>query len=247
MGQQAPSTRGQHRVGAGLRVGLRMGLVSLVGALALLGVRVEAQGLDGDALLPGDGPLSVEETEALVRGRYYEGMPRELAARIGPEGCARLVDMLGDPGETRHHDQVLVALGVCAPEGGLEAIDAWLQALPEGELDRPRFKAWLAVSHALAALAEHDPRAVARLEARMTAPEAPRFRHGRHRGARLLRLQRDGAATGLAETGLPAARAALDRAQLHASDGGFVAHLEALRGLHRERALERGRASGGRR
>jgi hypothetical protein len=70
----------------------------------------------------------------------------------------------------------------------------------------------------------------------MAKPEAPRFRHGRHHGARLHRLQRDGAATGLAETGLPEARAALDRAQGLSSDGAFVNHLQSLRGLHRKQA-----------
>lgn len=190
--------------------------------------------------------LSVAETESLVRARYYEGLPRDLAARIGPEGCARLLEMLEDPAEARIHDQVLVAIGVCAPDGALDAIDAWLAELPEGEIDRPRFKAWMAVSHALCALAEHDPRAMERLEARLTTAEAPRFRHGRHRGARLLRLRRVGSANGLAETGLPQAGEALDRADLRASDAALVSHLREARARFHERAeLRRRRARAG--
>ena len=40
--------------------------------------------------------LSVEETEGLVRARYFEGMPMDEAARISPEGCERLLEMLSD-------------------------------------------------------------------------------------------------------------------------------------------------------
>jgi hypothetical protein len=227
------------------RRSIARGLAALLPVLLLAGTGFEAAarppaGRSADAQsVAGGAMLSVEETEALVRAHYYEGMPREQAARIGTEGCARLLEMLDDPSESRSHHQVLVALGICAPDGALEAIDAWLAALPTGEIDRPRFRAWLAVSHALASLADRDPRALARLEARMTASEAPRFRHGRHRGTGLVRLRRDGAATGLAETGLPQARAALDRASLRASDAAFRAHLDAVRSLHRERAEQR--------
>lgn len=216
------------------RSGTALRVASWVGCLAVcIAAPVTAQ------LQPDEGLLSVAETEALVRARYYEGMPRDLVERIGPEGCEGLLALLGDPGESRHHDQVLIAIGVCAPDGALEAIDAWLAGLPQDEIDRPRFKAWLAVSHALAALADRDLRAIDRLEERMLSPEAPGFRHGRHAGARLQRLQRDGAATGLAESGLPEALGVLDRAQLLTSDVEFVAHLQTLRTLHRERAAAR--------
>jgi len=132
----------------------------------------------------------------------------------------------------------------------LEAIDAWVAALPEGEIDRARFKGWMAVSHALTALSDRDPRAMARLESRMSSAEAPRFRHGRHRGARLLRLRRFGSANGLAETGLPQAGEALQRADLRASDAEFVSHLREAKGRHRDRAEKRRRRmrdQGGRR
>lgn len=220
------------RAGAGVKSGI--GVASVVAScVAFFAAVFAAPAVAQDAM------LSVEETESLVRARYYEGLPKDLAARIGPEGCDRLVEMLADPAEARHHDQILVAIGICAPEGGLEAIGAWLGAMPEGEIDRPRFKAWLAVNHALGELAEHDPRALAILESRMIRPDAPRFRHGRHRGARLLKMRRFGAAHDLAETGLPAAADALDRADLQASDGEFVGHLRAARARHGERVEER--------
>ena len=57
--------------------------------------------------------LTIPETEALVRVSYFEGMPEEAAARIGPAGAERLAEMLFDPEEGRSHGQILSALGLC--------------------------------------------------------------------------------------------------------------------------------------
>ena len=229
-----------------LSLSLRARLVAALACASLL-----ATGVAGAQSSPQDDPeLSVVETESLVRARYYEGLPRDEAERIGPAGCARLLEMLDDPAEARVHDQVMVAIGICAPDGALEAIDAWVAALPEGEIDRARFKGWMAVSRALSALSEQDPRAVERLESRMSSAEAPRFRHGRHRGPRLVRLRRTGSTLGLAETGLPQAGEALQRADLRASDPEFVSLLRRARARHGDRADERRqrrRERGGRR
>ena len=195
-------------------------------------------------LAPGDAAaqeslLSVEETEVLVRARYFEGMPMDEAARIGPDGCERLLEMLSDSTDSGAHGQVLVAIGACGPDGGLEAIDAWAAGLPEGEVYRATFRAWMALPRALSHLAEHDPRAMGRLGERLAAAEAPLISHKRHRGAKMLNLKRRGAATALAESGRDAARRHLDRALRRSSDGRFDAHLAEARSRHADRVAAR--------
>ena len=194
----------------------------------------------------GKESFSVEETEMLMRTVYFEGMPEEELARIGPEGCERLVEMLSDPGERRNHGRVLVAIGYCAPEGGFEAIRDWSEMPRSGEIDRATFRAWQALPFALGYLAERDPRALAMLDARLSDPVAPDWTFRHHRGARLVQQSRRSAATCLAETGLPEAGTALQRAGRSASDASFQEHLDEVRSLHLRKADERARAAGNR-
>lgn len=184
--------------------------------------------------------LSVAESENLVRQVYYEGLPEEEAERIGAEGAARLMEMLVDPAESKHHAQILLALGLSGAEGALEAIRDWANAPREGEVDRATFKAWQALPFALGHLAHYDARALDDLEDQM-AKDAPRWGFRHHRGARLHGMARKSAATCMAETGLPAARRALERAERTSSDANFEAHLREARALHSRRAQEGGR------
>ncbi|MCP4906878.1 MAG: hypothetical protein GY910_18045 [bacterium] len=177
--------------------------------------------------------LSLEETESLVRALYYEGMPEERAERIGPAGCVRLLEMLTDPGESRSHGQILVAIGLCGPPGGFEAIRDWAEAPRSGEVDRATFRAWQALPFALGHLARHDRRALTGLERRLNDAELPDWTFRHHRGARLLSQSRRSAATCLALTGMPEAGDALDRARGSTSDPGFRAHLDETRAMHR--------------
>jgi len=209
--------------------------------------------------------LTVPETEALVRASYFEGMPEEDAARIGPDGAERLIEMLFDPEEGRSHSHILLALGLCGWPDAMTVILGWssnfsgvatfrqittfdqvatlnqvatldgLAAPRTGEIDRDTFKAWQALPYALGHLARFDRRAVVHLEALMNA-EAPSWTFRHHRGARLRNLARRSAATSLALTGLPEARRALDRAGRDASDARFEEHLRNARALHAERA-----------
>lgn len=194
--------------------------------------------------------LTVAETEALVRASYFEGMPEDDAARIGPAGAERLVEMLLDPAEGRSHNQILLALGLCGSPGALAAILDWTTALDGvaavdgvatlnkvATLDRNTFKAWQALPYALGHLAHSDRRAVGLLETLMNA-EAPGWTFRHYTGARLVDLARRSAATSLALTGLPEARGALDRAGGRASDARFEAHLRNVRALHAERVRE---------
>jgi hypothetical protein len=205
---------------------IRLGLASL--CLLLIAVPTAgAETLDADA------------AEALVRARFFEGLPREEAERIGPEGAARLIEMLADPAERRSHSNIVLALGYCAQPGAFEAIRDWADAPREGEIDRDTFRTWQVLPFALGHLARSDRRALQRLEARLAAP-APVWHFRHHRGARLHRLARRSVLTSLAESGLPEAGALLDRAGRDLSDPELRAHLEEMRALHAER-----RARGG--
>lgn len=220
------------RIGRGLRPSVAARLVAAMAGLIL------AHGLSTPREA-GAQTLSVEETESLVHGVYYEGMPEVEAERIGPAGCARLVEMLADPQERRSHPQILLAIGICGPPGGFEAIRDWADVSRTGEIDRATFRAWQVLPFALGRMARHDRRALARLEAQLNASEAPDWTFRHHRGARLLRQARRSAANGLAHSGLPEAGEALVRADRSASDAGFREHLEEARAAHRRAAAER--------
>jgi hypothetical protein len=190
--------------------------------------------------------LTVAETEALVRASYFEGMPEEDAARIGPDGAERLIEMLFDPEEGRSHAQILLVLGLSGSPDAMAAILSWSSnfsgvatfrgvAPRTGEIDRDTFKAWQVLPFALGHLARFDRRAVVYLESLMNE-EAPSWTFRHHRGARLRNLARRSAATSLGLTGLPEARRVLDRMGRDASDARFEEHLRNARALHAERA-----------
>ena len=188
-------------------------------------------------------PLDVAATEALVRTPFFEGMPAEDVERIAPDGCRRLVEMLADAEEAEHHARILLAIGACGPPDGLEAIEAWEARMAsgagDGEIDRRRYRAWQALPYALGRLAEHDPRALDRLAARLDAAAAPRWHFRHHRGAHLLRSLRESAANGLAESGLARAGEILAGAGGRASDPRLRAHLAVSRARHAEQAAAR--------
>ncbi len=195
-----------------------------------------AQGHAGDA----SGTwLSVAETEELVRAHYYEGLPEEAARRIGAEGCERLLELLADPAEAEFHGQILLAMGMCAPEGAFEAMNAWADQPRSGAVDRGTYRAWQMLPFAMAYLAEEDARALADLEERLEPGSEPHWHFRHHRGARLVNERQRAAASCLAETGLPEAREALDRAGRRASDPEFRAHLENARAEHAQAVRRR--------
>ena len=191
--------------------------------------------------------LSLDETESMVRVTYFEGMPEEEAAKIGPEGCARLVEMLADPREAAHHGQIMIALGICAPAGGFEALRAWADQPRVGGIDRATFRGFQALPFALGHLAEHDRRAITRLEGQMNSSSAPNWTFRHHRGARLVRQAHRDAAMGLAISGLPEAQEILGRAEQASSDPSLREYLEGAREVHQERADRRARRAAERR
>ena len=132
-----------------------------------------------------------------MRATYYEGLPEDAASRIGPAGGARLVEMLSDPDERAHHQNVLLALGMSGTPGAFEAIRAWAGMPESGEIDRAAFRAWQSLPFALGHLARHDRRALGALENRLNDPGAPGWTFRHHRGARLANQSRRAAATSL--------------------------------------------------
>lgn len=189
------------------------------------------------------GPLDVEETEALVRRVDYEGMSEDEAARIGPAGAARLVEMLADPAERPHHARILLALGSCGGSGALEAIQAWWAALPaDGELDRATFRAWQNLPFALGRLARREPRAVAELAGRFDAPPPGwSFRH--FHDERLRALEQRASASALAETRLLEAARALGALARRPHPPALAEHLRAVQ-VEMQSAMQAGAQAG---
>ena len=208
-----------------VRTRVRIGLVLWLAAGAV--------GLTQGAAAQAGGPMSrvltVAETETFARRVDFEGMDEQEASRIGAEGAARLVEMLGDPDEKPHHARILLALGISGGEGAFEAISDWAGQRPAGgELDRSEFRAWQVLPFALGKLAHRDPRALSRLAACFDA-EAPAWTFRHFKGARLQTLERRAAVVALAETGTPEALRVLDAVERRASDPALAAHVRAVR------------------
>jgi hypothetical protein len=180
--------------------------------------------------------LAPHAAEALVRETWYEGLPLERAAQIDAAGAARLLAMLEDPSERAHHANILIALAACAPPGAYEAMAAWALLPRTGEVDRATFRAWQALPHALGQLAARDRRALQLLASQLEAePPAWHFRH--LDSARIARLTRRGAASGLATSGLPEADTLLRGAEARGhADPDFRQHLREARRRHRKQA-----------
>lgn len=224
---QAERQAERQRGGAGRRRWKRI----LPACLLLLGMSLPLEAFAQE--------LGVEEAESLVQARWFEGLPEERAARIGPEAAVRLREMLADPDESRSHANILVALGLSGQPGVFEAIAAWADRPRAGAIDRDTFRAWQALPFALGHLASHDRRALDRLESRLQRESAPDWHFRHHRGARLVQQSRRAAATALAVTGLPEAARVLEQSGQALSDPDLAAHLDAMRALHADRALER--------
>ena len=205
--------------------GQAIGLVALLAGVLLIGVAPPALGQSS----PVGPPLSLAETEALVRSVAYEGLAIEQAARIGADGGARLIELLADPQEKRNHGRILLALGIWGGPGAFEAIEGWrAAALAGGELDRSTFRAWQALPFALGQLASRDARALAQLAGCFEAPVPP-FRFGRFSPTALRALERRAAASALVESRAPAAAQILESVAARTRDPELAAHLDAVR------------------
>lgn len=201
----------------------------------------------------------VGAAEALARTTYFEGVPYAAARKLTDAGAARLIEMLDDPSEARHHAQIAEVLGMSGRAGAYEAIARAAAAPPTGEVDSATLRTRVAVLAALGHLARSDDRALADLVAAATEDvPPPTWSHGRLRGPRLAALLRRSALSGLALSGRTQAAEVLQHLLTHArgtrAGGGapdLARHLEAALKLHGRvasegaEALFRGDAFGG--
>jgi hypothetical protein len=184
--------------------------------------------------------------EVLARTTYHEGVPYGEARKLTDAGAARLIEMLDDPAEARHHAQIAEVLGMSGRAGAYEAIARAAAAVPTGEVDGAALRTRVAVRAALGHLARSDDRALADLLAAATLDgSAPAWSHGRLRGPRLAALLRRSTLSGLALSGRAQAGAALrrlliDARRARAANGApeLARHLEAALQLHGRVASE---------
>lgn len=212
-------------------------LLAAFAAFAMLAApRATAQGASA-------APMTAAEADALVRAVYYEGLPADALARIGPEAAAHLASLLGDPNEAAVHANALLALAASDDAVAFVAIRDWAAAPRTGELDRAAFRAWQVLPYALGELAARDPRALALLRAKALG-ERPAFAFGRFDAARLERMQQRAAVHGLALSGRPAATAVLDEVERAApsADAALRDAIAEARALHAQRASGAGGA-----
>lgn len=114
----------------------------------------------------GAQPTPEAAAEALVRQVWFEGLPLDRAAALGPAAGARLAGMLADPAEAAHHANVVMALGVCDCRSSFEVLARFSALLTSGADPHHARAARLAVPHAMGLLARRDARALAWLESR---------------------------------------------------------------------------------
>jgi hypothetical protein len=148
--------------------------------------------------------------DALVRARYYEGVPYAAARAVDAEGARHLEALLVDPDARAIRAQIALVLGVAAQPGAFEALAAAAERGASGEVDRASHALALALPLAMGHLARSDARAYGWLRDRaLGAGGDPGWSHGAHAGRALGDELRRAAVSGLATSGRPEALADL--------------------------------------
>ena len=161
-------------------------------------------------VVSGQGSPDVAAAEVLVRQHYFEGIPYQAARGLTPDAVARLAEMLESPEDAPYRANIVMALGLSGQPGAYEALAAYAEREPEGQIEGTESRARLVIPFAMGHLAQRDQRALGFLvRAAQPSARTPRWRHRRLRNARLGSLLRRGAITGLAIAGRPEAGAVL--------------------------------------
>jgi hypothetical protein len=150
--------------------------------------------------------------EEFVRVQYVEGLPYAEARDLTMAGVERLVEMLRDPAEAEHHENIVMALGISGAPQAYPALVEFQDKEVEGEVDAAEYRARRALPLAMGHLAGTDSRALRFLleAARRKEPEsAPRWSYLYLREQKLAGILRRAAITGVAMSGQPEAVAAL--------------------------------------
>ena len=119
----------------------------------------------------GAQPPSETVAEALVRQVWFEGLPLDRAAALGPAAGEQLAAMLADPTEAAHYANAVMALGVCDCRSAFEVLAQFGELPPTGANPLHTETAHLAVPHAMGLLARRDPRGLAWIESRAAQPD----------------------------------------------------------------------------
>jgi hypothetical protein len=159
----------------------------------------------------GAGADASDPVDRLVRQVYFEALPYAEARALGPGAAERLLTLLHDPEASEFHANVVLTLGIVGAPGTYEALLNWAQGQGGGEVDRAGFRARRALPHAMGHLAREDARALAWLARRAERSAAPSWSFGALGEERLASLERRASIQALALSGLPAARAELER------------------------------------
>jgi hypothetical protein len=185
-----------------------MGLLPVLVLAA--GVLLAAQAW-GEASAASDPEVAA--AEALVRARYYEGLPEELARACSHRCAARLIEMLEDPAEISCHSNILYVLGHSTHPGAHEALAAYAEREPTGQVRGAVYNARVQLLLSLGERARWDPRALQllfeRLERVEGDPKPPAWSLGSLRGEALREVMHHGIIRGLALSGRPEAGARL--------------------------------------
>lgn len=154
----------------------------------------------------------VEFAEDLVRADHVEGLPYAEARELRPAGVERLIEMLRNPGEAKHHANIVMALGISGSPRAYDALVEFQEREVLGELEGAEYRARRALPFAMGHLARNDSRALQFLLERALAEgpgSEPRWTYSYLREERLAAILRRAAIMGLAMSGRPAAVAAL--------------------------------------
>jgi len=178
-----------------------------------------------------DSGLDAERALSLARAQWFEGIPDAEIAPLSADAVAALADLLADPDEAATHANAVDLLGRGGGPGAFEALADFAADEPEGEVDGAVYRARLALPFALGYLARDDDRALALL-AQAVASRSARGWHYRHiDGARMARLLRTNAVTGLALSGRDASAPILAEIA-RGDDDALRAHAAEMQALH---------------
>lgn len=173
--------------------------------------------------------LDAAAADELITTTWFEGMPAERIEALAPDALAHLQAVLADPREGPHHAAALELLGRAGGPGAYEVVAAYAAAAPKGTVEGHVYRARLAVPIALGYLARRDDRALADLLAGSAGSGDAAWSYRQLDAARVGRLLRQHAVSGLALSRRPEAKTRLRKlARDRADRAGVARHAAAL-------------------
>ncbi len=106
-------------------------------------------------------PLAAQEREPLesfVTGGFYHGLPRAQAESYGPEAVPELLEILNDPSQQEHWDQVVDMLSIVGDARATPALQAFFEDRFEGAIAIDAYQALVQVPRAMGEIAQRGDR-----------------------------------------------------------------------------------------